>query len=446
MTGPPDPGLAQVEQELTRRWPESTMQPSLDRIAALTGLLGDPQHSVPSVHVTGTNGKTSTARMIDALLLETGLRTGRYTSPHLQSVTERICISGRPLDPERFTVIYNELVPYLDLVDAAQPHPLSFFEVLTAMAFAAFADAPVDVAVLEVGLGGRWDATNVVDAAVAVVTPIALDHQRWLGETIAAIAGEKSGIIKPGALAILAAQPLAAAQVLLRHAVEVGASVAREGLEFGVLERTVAVGGQQLHLRGLAGDYPAVLLPLYGAHQASNAACALAAVEAFTGGSDLDPELVRAGFAAVRSPGRLEVLRRRPTILVDAAHNPAGAQALAAAVAEAFSFERIIGVVGVLADKDVREMLVVLESTIDVIVVTESSSPRALAAGALAVRAVEVFGAERVEVVPRLDDALEVAMQLADDAGLGAGGAAVLVTGSIVTVGEARLLLGAGPV
>src|SRR5215469_1127427 len=356
--------LREVEREIFARRPEHRIDPTLDRIAMLASLLGDPQRSFQVVHVTGTNGKTSMARMIDSLLRERGLRTGRFTSPHLISVRERITIDGAPLSADRFIELYDEILPYVQLTDERQPVPLSFFEVLTGMMFAAFADAPVDVAVIEVGRGGRWDASNVADGAVAVVGPVAMDHMQYLGDTLEAIATEKAGIIKPGAVAILAQQQLAAAEVLLAKAASVGATVAREGIEFGVVAREIAIGGQQLVLQGLRGTYADVYLPLFGAHQAGNAACALAAVEAFAGVSDsevLDPDLVRAGFAKVSSPGRLEVLRRSPTVIADAAHNPAGMAATMEAVTESFGFTRVIGVLAVSEDKDVAGVLAELE-------------------------------------------------------------------------------------
>jgi len=443
----PAGGLARVEAELGRRLPESHIRPGLERIRQLTDLLGNPQAAYPVVHITGTNGKTSTARMVDALLHSFGLRTGRITSPHLVSPTERISLDGEPIPAERFVQTYDDLVPYLKVVDQAQPIPLVYFEVVTAMAFAAFADAPVDVAVVEVGLGGSWDATNVADGQVAVVTPVALDHMQYLGDTVDKIAVEKAGIIKPGATAILAAQAPEVVPVLLARAAEVGASVAREGLEFGVLDRQVAVGGQQLTLQGLAGRYGEIFLPLYGAHQARNAAAALAAVEAFfgkgAGTGPLEADLVRAAFAGVTSPGRLEPVRSAPTVLVDAAHNPHGMAATAAAVSESFSFRRLVGVVAVLADKDARGMLAVLEPLLDEVVVTQNSSSRRLAADELAAAAVEVFGEDRVTVELRLDDAIETAVRLAEgDAGEVAG-SGVLVTGSVITAGDARTLLGA---
>ena len=449
-----DATLHEVEREIVSRRPESSIEPTLDRIATLVSLLGDPQRAFPIIHITGTNGKTSTARMIDALLRERGLRTGRFTSPHLVSMRERSCSDGEPVDPERFVTLYQEILPYVQLTDGRHGVPLSFFEVLTGMAFAAFADAPVDVAIVEVGLGGTWDATNVADGVVAVVGPVAIDHTQYLGDTAEEIAAEKAGIIKPGALAVLAQQSLPAAEVLLRRVSETGATVAREGIEFGVLERDIALGGQQLTLSGLNGTYPDVFLPLFGLHQAGNAACALAAVEGFAGVGDagpdgrapLDPELVRQAFAGLRSPGRLEVLRRSPTVLVDAAHNPAGMAASAAAVTEAFSFTRLVGVLAVSADKDVTGILDELEPVLDDLVVTRNSSDRSMPPDELAGLAVDVFGPDRVQVAERMDDAIELAVNLADEAPETAlpGGGGVLITGSVITAGDARQLLRPG--
>ncbi|MFE7114908.1 bifunctional folylpolyglutamate synthase/dihydrofolate synthase [Streptomyces sp. NPDC057654] len=440
--------LREVETELAGRWGETKLDPSLVRIEALMDILGQPQRAYPSIHITGTNGKTSTARMIEALLGGFDLRTGRYTSPHVQSVTERISLDGAPIAPERFVETFRDIEPYIQMTDERQGFRLSFFEVLTAMAYAAFADAPVDVAVVEVGMGGTWDATNVIDGSVAVVTPISLDHTDRLGSTPGEIASEKAGIVKKDATVVLAQQPVDAAQVLLKRAVEVDATVAREGMEFGVVSREVAVGGQLLTLRGLGGEYPEIFLPLYGAHQAHNAAVALAAVEAFFGiGSEhartLDIDVVRAAFAAVVSPGRLEVVRSSPSVVLDAAHNPGGARAAAEAVTEAFGFSRLIGVVGASEGKDVRGLLEAFEPIFTEVVVTRNSSHRALDADELAAVAVEVFGSERVQVEPRLDDALEAAITLAEEEGEFSG-AGVLVTGSVITVGEARMLLGRG--
>ena len=387
-----------VEAVLDKRWPETRMEPSLDRIADLVELLGDPQRGYPVVHLTGTNGKTSTARMVDALLSEIGLRTGRYTSPHLQSAVERINIDNRPITPERYVEVYRDVAPFVDLVDARHDVPLSKFEVLTAMGFAAFADAPVEAGIVEVGLGGRWDATNVVDGTVAVVTPIGLDHAEYLGTDVLGIAREKAGIIKPGAVAVLAAQEKAVAEVLIEHCVEVGAQVAREGAEFGVRDRELAVGGQRIVLQGLSGSYDDIFLPLHGEHQASNAALALAAAEALVGAgprSSLDPDAVRAAFAAVRSPGRLERVAAGAdvaTVLVDAAHNPHGARALAAALTTEFRFTRLIAVVAAMRDKDVRGILAELEPVVAEIVVTANSSSRTMDPDELGALAVSVFG------------------------------------------------------
>ncbi|MEU3170395.1 folylpolyglutamate synthase/dihydrofolate synthase family protein [Streptosporangium sp. NPDC006930] len=423
-----------------QRGVEWSFEPSLDRIAALVDLLGSPQHSYPVVHVAGTNGKSSTTRMIEALLRERNLRVGRFTSPHLVSMRERISVDGVPLSEERFVEVYEDIAPYLEMVDS-QGRRLSFFETLTAMAFAAFADAPVDVAVIETGMGGVTDATNVADGTVAVITPISLDHVDYLGPDVETIAGEKAGIIKPGATAVLAQQELPAASVLMRRAAEVGATVAREGLEFGVLSRELAIGGQLIRLKGLKGTYEDILLPLYGAHQAGNAACALAAVEALTGGDEpLDAELVRQAFLEVRSPGRLEVVRRGPTVVVDAAHNPAGIRASLDAVQESFDFAKLIGVVAVFEDKDVQGILELLEPMMDEIVVTRNSSPRSMDVDDLAALAEEIFGLDRVHQVERLDSAIDRAIGIVDALGEFSG-AGVLVTGSVVTAGDARLLL-----
>lgn len=447
----PQEQLREIERRIAARRPEHEISPTQDRMRTLVGLLGDPQRSYPVIHITGTNGKTSMARMIDSLLRERGLRTGRFTSPHLVSMRERICVDGQPISTEQFIAAYEEIAPYVQLTDEQQPLPLSFFEILAGMAFAGFADAPVDVAVVEVGVGGAWDATNVADGAVAVIGPVALDHMNYLGDTIEQIAAEKAGIIKAGAVAVLAQQPVAAAEVLLRRVAEVGASVAREGIEFGVTERDVAIGGQQLALRGLRGDYPQVYLPLFGAYQAGNAACALAAVEAFAGvASDggagdepLDIGLVRDAFAKVSTPGRLEVLRRSPTVIADSAHNPAGMTATVDAVTESFSFARVIAVIAVAEDKDVTGVLAELEPIVSDIVVTRNSSARSMAPAELGEVAADVFGADRVHVAERLDDAIDTAVALADagsqDTVPGANG--VLITGSVITAGDARALL-----
>jgi dihydrofolate synthase / folylpolyglutamate synthase len=453
--------LLQVEHLLDQRWPETKLEPSTARITALLDLLGSPQRGYPSIHIAGTNGKTSVARMVDALLTALNRRTGRTTSPHLQSAVERISIDGRPISPARYVATYQEIEPFVQLVDqqsdAAGGPAMSKFEVVTAMAFAAFADAPVDVAVVEVGLGGRWDATNVVNAPVAVITPIGVDHANYLGDTIAEIAGEKAGIITKqeddlvptDTVAVIARQPPEAMEVLLAQTVRADAAVAREDAEFAVLGRQVAVGGQLLELQGLGGAYSDIFLPLHGEHQAHNAVVALAAVEAFFGAGaqrQLDVDAVRAGFAAVTSPGRLERMRSAPTVFIDAAHNPAGATALAQALQEEFDFRSLIGVISVMGDKDVDGILGALEPAFDQIVVTHNGSPRAMDVEALALRAEERFGPERVITAATLPDAIETATAIVeDDEGENLGGSGMVITGSVVTAGAARTLFGRDP-
>jgi dihydrofolate synthase / folylpolyglutamate synthase len=440
--GDAPPTFDEVAAHILARAPESNIEPGLAGIGALMELLGDPQTTFPSIHLAGTNGKTSTARMVDSLLSAFELRTGRYTSPHLQSMTERIVIDGQPVSEDVFVAAYLDVAPFLGLVDDRIGRSLTFFEVLTAMAFDAFSDAPVAVGVVEVGLGGRHDATNVVAAPVAAILPIGLDHQNWLGETLEEIAAEKAGIIHPDQLVVMAQQEVSAAEVVLREAAEVGATVAREGFEFGVLDRRVAVGGQLLNLRGLAGDYEDVFVPLHGEHQAHNAVVALAAVEAFLGGGreQLDPDVVRAGLARATSPGRLEVLRRSPTVLVDAAHNVEGARELARALEDAFDFERLVGVIGILADKDGAGILAALEPVLAEVVITRSTSPRAIEPADLAELAAEVFGPDRVHVADELTAAVDTAVALAEQFGL--SGAGVVVTGSVTLAGDATALLG----
>ncbi len=455
--GPGDPlaeRLREVEAQILARAPEHKLVPTLDRIRAVTELLGSPQQDFPAIHLTGTNGKTSTARMIETLLRHHGLATGRFTSPHLHDLRERIAVRGEPIGVGPFLDAYDEILPAVLMVDeqarAAGNPTVTYFELLVALAYAAFADAPVDVAVVEVGMGGSWDATNVIDARIGVITPIGLDHQAYLGDTLTDIAGEKAGILKPGGRSVCGVQDMEVVEVLLDRAEQVGHRIAFEGHEFGVLARADAVGGQQVALRGLGGDYRDVFLPLYGAHQANNAVIALTAVEWFlsadatdpTAGpvAALDPDLVREAFADVTSPGRLEVVRRSPTVLVDSAHNPAGAKALAATLGDAFAFTRTVGLVGILADKDARGILEALEPVFDEVVVSASSSPRAMPVRRLAALAREVFGAHRVTAVADLPDAVEAAAALADDAGPGAG---VVATGSVTTAADVRMLLGA---
>ena len=429
-----------IEAKLLARWPETRIAPSLERIAALTDILGSPQFTYPTIHVGGTNGKTTTTRMIDSILFEMGLRTGRFTSPHLESYLERISINGQPISPAELIFSFNDISPYLDLMDSKFEQPISFFEAITALAFAAFAEHPIDVGVIEVGMGGEWDATNVIEADVSVIMPIGLDHTEYLGSTLTEIAHTKSGILKSGGFGIFAQQESEAAIELLRRAAEVGIDVAREGVEYSLASRAVAVGGQLITINGLNESFEDIFLPLHGKHQAANAATALVAVEAFFGDTALDHDAVRAGFAAVTSPGRCEVVHRDPTILLDAAHNPHGAKALADTIENEFTFDEVIGVVAAFADKDVRGIMLALEATFNEIIVTTNSSPRAMKLSEIEKVAIEVFGKDRVTAIESLPVAIDQAIKdakrpLSDDS------VGVLITGSVITVGEARTII-----
>jgi dihydrofolate synthase/folylpolyglutamate synthase len=429
-----------IEQALLARWPETRIEPTLERIAALVDILGSPQLTYPTIHVGGTNGKTTTSRMIDSLLFEMGLRTGRFTSPHLESYLERIAINTKPIDAKELIFSFNDISAYLDLMDSKFEHPISFFEAITALAFAAFAEHPIDVGVIEVGMGGLWDATNVVDANVSVIMPIGLDHTEYLGETLQEIAQTKAGIIKEGGFVVLAQQEPECAVELLKQAALVGADVAREGIEYSVLSRSIAVGGQLLNIQGAKDVYTDIFIPLHGKHQASNAAAALVAVEAFFGDQALDIEAVRAGFANVTSPGRCEVVHRDPTIILDAAHNPHGASALADTIQSEFTFDDVIGVFAPMGDKDVRGILLELEQVMDSVIVTANSSPRSMKVNDLELIAAEIFGSDRVFSADSLIEAIDKAVKdsirpLSEDT------IGILITGSVVTAGQARTIL-----
>ncbi|MBK4141390.1 bifunctional tetrahydrofolate synthase/dihydrofolate synthase [Corynebacterium macginleyi] len=450
--------LGEVEEELNQRWPETKIEPTLERIEMLMDLLGHPEQSFDVIHIAGTNGKSSTARMVDSLLRSFHRRVGLFTSPHLQRVTERIGIDGQPIHPRDYVRLWHEIKPYVEMVDAHSEVPMSKFEVLVGLSYAAFADAPVDVAVVEVGLGGLWDATNVVNADVSVITPVGLDHMEYLGSDIREIAGEKAGIIKRRAdaedpltpnenIAIIAEQAPEAMQVILQRAVDMDAGVARSGVEFAAVESRIAVGGQQVNIRGLGGMYQDIFLPLHGEHQAKNAAVALAAVEAFFGassGHSLDIASVRTGFAKTISPGRLERVRTSPTTFIDAAHNPHGAKALGAALDRDFDFARLIGVVSVFGDKDAQGILIALEPYLSEVVISQNSSPRAIDAYELAETARDIFGEERVYVADDLPSAYAQAVELAEESEVQSG-SGIVITGSVVTAGEARAMFGKEP-
>ncbi|KAA1429432.1 bifunctional folylpolyglutamate synthase/dihydrofolate synthase [Nocardioides antri] len=409
------------------------MDPTLDRVALLLGLLGRPQTQFRSIHLTGTNGKTSTARMVESLLAATGSRTGRFTSPHVETMRERISLDLQPIETQRFVRCHEAVAEQAALVDAASAHPVSFFEMTVAMAYHAFADHRVDAAVVEVGMGGRWDATNVIDAEVAAILPVALDHTDYLGPTVGAIAAEKAGIIKPGSVAVSARQPDDVAAVLRARADAVGAELVVEGRDFALARRSPTATGQLVSFRGLHREYDEVPLALHGAHQAQNAAVAIAAVEAFLGGP-LDLGLVRSTLRQVTSPGRFEVRAGSPPVVLDVAHNPHGARALARNLAERGP-GRTIAVLAVMGDKDVAGVVRELETVVDTVVCARNSSPRSLPAEELAALAIDVFGASRVRRATDVSSALAVARALADT---GPGSTdVVLVTGSVVTVGDA---------
>lgn len=435
-----------IYRQIVARAPEHSVQPSTERVRAVLDILGDPQNAYPAIHITGTNGKTSTARIIDSLLTAFGMKTGRFTSPHLLDARERISIEGAPISREGFIAAWQDIAPYIDMVDehsAAEDGPrLSFFEVFTVMAFAAFADYPVDAAVVEVGMGGLWDATNVFDAGVSVIMPIDRDHQSWLGSDIAEIAMEKAGIIKPGQIVVIADQPDEALDILLARAREVDAVVRLEGRDFEVLDRQMGVGGQLVTIRTPAAVYEDVFVPLFGEHQAHNAAAALVAVEAFMGGRELDGGIVERGMMAATSPGRLQVVRHSPTIIADAAHNPAGARVLARALDESFPFAHTVGVYSAMADKDIESVLAEMEPHLDSIVVTQMPGDRAADVRELQRIAADVFGEDRVDACESPADAVDLAAQLAEATTDPADKAGVIVFGSVVLAGHLLSLAG----
>jgi dihydrofolate synthase/folylpolyglutamate synthase len=431
--------LDAIEKALLNRWPETRIAPTLDRIAALADALGSPQLSYPTIHIAGTNGKTTTTRLIDSLCFQLGMRTGRFTSPHLESFLERISINGEPISPEGMIATYNDIALYLDLIDSRMPNKLSFFESMCALAFVAFAEFPVDVGIFECGMGGEWDSTNVIKADVSVITPIGFDHMEYLGDTLDKIALTKSGIIKESAFAVLARQEPDVAQVLMHKCAQVDATPIREGIEYSVKNRALAVGGQLISIAGVYGEYNDLFLPLHGAHQASNAATAIAAVEVFAGESKLDEEVVREALVNATSPGRCEIIMRNPTVIIDAAHNPHGAQSLKRTLSEEFDFDSIIGVIAPMGDKDVDGILEELESVVNRVIVSRNSSHRAADLSELKASADGIFGSERVTAFESLQEALVKAIEQAKlDNGVSDSNTAVLVAGSVVTAGEAR--------
>jgi len=428
-----------LEAALQERFPEHQLQPRLDATARAASLLGDPQNSYRIIHVTGTNGKTSTSRMIERLLREHSLRTGRFTSPHLIKINERFAIDGANVDDEKLVEMWNDIEPILKLVDAELEAEgeakITYFEALTLLAFAIFADAPVDVLVLEVGMGGLWDSTNIANADVAVFTPIDLDHTERLGSTIEEIAATKAGIIKHDSIVVSANQPAAAKQQLIEKASEFSAPTFWYGKDFEADHLVSHAGGTGFTIRGIAGKYPELVMPLHGIHQAENAALALAAVEAFLGAGErriLD-DIVRVAFADASSPGRMQVVDREPLTILDGAHNPAGAKVLAHGLEKAFAAPRAIGVIGILAGKNVDEILVELVGSFERVVITKAKSDRSIAVDELATLACKYWGEENVETASSVVLALQKSREILTENKLDA----IVVTGSLTVVGEA---------
>ncbi len=437
-----DKKIEEIEKALLNRWPESRINPTLERISLLADLLGSPQLSYPTIHIAGTNGKTTTTRLIDSLCFELGLRTGRFTSPHLESFLERISINGESISEEAMIATFEDVAPYFGLVDERMSHRLSFFEAITGLAFVAFAEHPVDVGIFECGMGGEWDSTNVIEAKVSVLTSIGLDHMQYLGDTLGAIAATKSGIIKPGSFAVLARQELDPAQVLMRKCAEVEATPIREGMEYQVSSRSIAVGGQLLSIKGVYGEYEDLFLPLHGDHQASNAATALAAVEVFAGEQKLNEAIVRAAFGKASSPGRCEIVHRNPTVIIDAAHNPHGAKSLRRTIESEFDFDFIIGIVAPMGDKDTDGILEEFEGIMTTAIITRNSSHRAAPIEELAAQARQIFGDNRVLTKESLESAIEAAVTQAKyEVEMNDKSCAVLIAGSVISAGEARAFI-----
>ena len=466
-----DEPLDRMLDEIYGRVGEAAPQPRLTATRKALELMGDPHRSFPIVHITGTNGKTSTSRITESILRAHGLRTGLFTSPDLGYLGERIVVDGEPLGEESLVAAWAEVRPFLDLADAelaktGEP-PLTFFEALTVLAYAVFADAPIDVGVIEVGMGGEWDSTNVADGQVAVFTPIDLDHTQRLGSTVAEIARTKSGIVKPGRSVVSAAQQPEALAELERAAELSEADVTLEGRDFAVLSRTPVVlplvlplgatatpyggegsaaasrgPGQIVDVQGRAGRYTGLFVPLIGAHQAQNTAVAIAAVETFLGDGTqpLTGDVLAEGLAAATSPGRLQVLGAAPALVVDAAHNPHGVTAMAAALAESFPFRHVVAVLAVLADKDAEGIVRAAAGLVDQFVVTTAPSDRGTDPDVLAATVVGVVGADRVVVEPVLEQALATARALAVDAG-DPPESGVVVFGSITLVARVLALV-----
>lgn len=441
-----DAEVAAIYEKIQARAPEHKVQPSTQRVADCLDLMGNPQRQYRAVHVTGTNGKTSTARMIEALIRERGLRTGRFTSPHLNSVRERIAIDGQAISREGFIQAWQDVAPFVEMVDAASQASggpqMSFFEVFTVMAYAAFADAPVDVAVVEVGMGGKWDATNVIDADIAVLMPVSHDHEKWLGSDLRDIAREKLGILSPGATLVSAAQQPEVEQLVRETVAKNRAIHVPYGDRLEVLEREPAVGGQMFTVRTPAAVYEDVPLAMYGKYQAHNAAVAIAAAEAVFGGGALSGDVVEHALMATNSPARMEVIKNSPLVIADAAHNPAGAQATIEALDESFPGTRVL-VFSAMVDKDVEGLLSVLEPHFHSVVVTQMITDRAMDSDEITEIARTVFGDDRVAHEPNLDSAIVFAADVAESVDPEEVTIpSVVVMGSVILAAQARAVMG----
>lgn len=425
----------EVMDALLTRIPENKLRPRIEPTRRAVELLGDPQKTYRVIHVTGTNGKTTTTRIIERILRELGLRTGRFTSPHLVRLNERMAIDGEPVGDQQLAEVWADIEPILALVDAeleaAGDTKLTFFEALAVLGFAVFADAPVDVLVLEVGMGGEWDSTNVADGDVAVFTPISIDHTERLGGTIAEIAKTKSGIIKPQAIVVSSEQPTDALSVISQRAAELAEQFLVYGQNFEVFDVTADANGQRFSVKTLTSEYRDLFIPLHGEYQAENAALAISAVEAFFGTANrLFDDVLRVAIADATSPGRLQIVSRQPLTILDAAHNAGGAESLARAMKNSFASPPSIAVLSILSDKDASALLRALDQTFEKFVITQSSSPRAIEVEVLAKLAREVFGDNRVEVAPNIEQGLKLAQDLVVEGG------AIVVTGSITLVGD----------
>lgn len=428
-----------VYQDLLKRVGEANPRPRIEPVKRLAEMMGSPQLEYPVIHVAGTNGKTSTSRAIRSLLRAHGLKTGLFTSPHLVDFRERIEIDGEPIAAEVLEDVWDEMAPVLTFVDteleAAGLGPITFFEALAVLAYTAFSDAPVDVAVVEAGMGGEWDATNIVDAQISVFAPIGLDHTQMLGSSLREIAETKAGIIKPGQTVISAQQSDEVATVLRQRTHERNVALHEAGTSFHLRSNRSGVGGRVLEITGPVGhEYDPVFMPVFGVHQGENALTAVAAVEAFFGlEREIPREIYEEGFAGLSSPGRLQPVAYRPMVLVDSAHNPSGAAALAAAVREAFSFEELTVIIGTLRDKDasgVAEQIVPLASQL---LVTAVSSERTMPVSELGRIVRELAAGRPVDEFDSLAEALEQAHGWASER----EGRGVLVLGSVVLAGEA---------